>query len=155
LTVEQYRQLHEMRREYNRFIFQAPTIVVAIAVGTFAVLFRGNSVPDLGTTFAWVLFGVGVFVLIIGYWALRSRKLLRLSEKSLMDLERRHGHRDVKMYPDEFKKPEMPRLLRLSSTLLIAWSVVVLGVVLLGVAIYMLRHPVPLAPTAVVHLRFF
>ncbi len=35
LTVEQYEQLHEMRREYNRFIFQAPTIVVAVVGGSF------------------------------------------------------------------------------------------------------------------------
>jgi len=83
LTVEQYRQLHEMRREYIRFIFQAPTIVVAIVVGTLAVLFKGNSAldfngsPTIAGAFAGVvLLPVGGFVLVIGYWAFRSRWLL-------------------------------------------------------------------------------
>jgi hypothetical protein len=72
LTVEQYRQLHEMRREYNRFIFQAPSIMVAIIVGSVAVLFRGNTPPDLTNLsqalgFVVVLFPIGIFVLVLGY----------------------------------------------------------------------------------------
>jgi len=82
LTVEQYRQLHEMRREYIRFIFQAPTIVVAIVVGTLAVLFKGTAHSTSTEShhcraFAGVvLLPVGGFVLVIGYWAFRSRWLL-------------------------------------------------------------------------------
>ena len=139
LTAEQYEQLHEMRREYNRFIFQAPTIVVAVVAGTLAFLGQGGSAPDLImkptrlAPLAEILMLLAGFILVIGYWAFRSQILLRQSEKTLKQMENAHGHPEFVMFPFELRL-QLTWWKRLPSTLFIVIYILFVGVTMLVIA---------------------
>jgi hypothetical protein len=130
LAVAQYEQLHEMRREYNRFIFQAPTIVVTVAGASLAVLpfiLGGNLTRAIGLVVAAVLFiSISGFTFVLGYWALRSQVLLRATEKTLKRMEKTYGHPDMLMYPYEVS-PELPRWQRGPSTRFIVYYIFIIG----------------------------
>ena len=125
----QYKQLHEMRREYNRFIFQAPTIVIAVIAGTFALLFKEEMSLTLSTlsNFALVLILLSGFILVIGYWALRSQILLRKAESSLKAIEKSYGSSEIKMYPYEINT-ELSWWKKWPSTLFIVSYILTIGI---------------------------
>jgi len=133
-VVAQYEQMHEMRREYNRFVFQAPTIVVAVAGGLLAVMatsrgFEGGlSLNGLRTTWG-LLLAVGVFVLVVGYWALRSRLLLLGIERALEGLEARFGEGAQGVYPSRINQG-LKRWQRGPSSLFIILYILLLGLLL-------------------------
>ena len=141
LTVVQYEQLHEMRREYNRFIFQAPTIVVAVVAGTLALFSSTTDFFATGITKAHIkqsaeLFIVlSGFILVISYWALRSRVLLRSLELTLYEYEGRlGGHPEVASYPFDINKG-LRWWERGPSTLFIVVYLMVMGVLFMFVGL--------------------
>lgn len=141
LIQAQYEQLHEMRREYNRVLFQAPTIVVTVAGASLAVLpflLGANLTRTLGTAIGTILFiSISGFVFVLGYWALRSRILLRAAEKTLKSLEQIHGHPDLIMYPYEVNS-ELPAWQRWPSSRLIVVYIFIIGVALFIVGLIVL-----------------
>jgi hypothetical protein len=133
VVVAQYEQLHEMRREYNRFIFQAPTIVVAIIGGAVALV-GDDLLLDWAVLeeYAALLLIVAAFTLVMGYWALRSRLLLRGLEVTLKEFERSNGFVDMRAYPSDLSA-DLPLWQRLPSTLFIVLYIMAVGI-LFGIA---------------------
>jgi hypothetical protein len=121
--VAQYEQLHEMRREYNRFIYQAPSLVVVLVGGLIAVVVttsKGNNVNffRLESLRTWwpLLFLAGAFSGVIGYWSYRSQILLRRCEATLQDMEQKYGDRKFCVYPFEVNATLGKRYQKMSST---------------------------------------
>lgn len=128
----QYRQLHEMRREYNRFIFQAPTIVVAIIGGTLAIIVKNGSAltTSILASYAEMLFLLSGFILVIAYWALRSQILLKKAEYTLKIIEKEYGDPKLKMYPYEINQG-ISWWKKGSSTKFIVFYIFILGIFML------------------------
>jgi len=141
-VVAQYEQLHEMRREYNRFIFQAPTIVVAVIGGSLVFMGQGAGDASLEPALSaivknWapVLVVLAGFLFVIGYWSLRSQVLLRRSEQTLHELEVANGSGNLLMYPFQVSH-ELRWWQRGRSTLYIVGYILILSVLFLGLGLW-------------------
>lgn len=129
--IAHYEQVHEMRRDYLKQVFQAPTIVVAVGGVVLAVFEDHLSDVDMDlpmrlSVMADVLLVLSGFVLVIAYWAYRSRLLLRRLEKTLVEIEARYACSGFVSYPFELNR-ELGVWKRLPSTLFIVVFLHLLG----------------------------
>lgn len=87
LVAERYKQMHVMRREYNRYIYQGPAITVAVTGATFGFLASATA-PTATLLRLFVvslaLLVVAGFTTVMWYWVFRARILLKDIEEQLM-----------------------------------------------------------------------
>ena len=116
----QYEQMHESKRQWERFIWQTPVLLASIVGIIYALtaendgfrLFENDWMNTIGTGF------LAFFAVSLTTWAQRSRLLLRNIETELMKLEENENWVAYTKYPAQLNN-DLRRIDRISSTKMI------------------------------------
>jgi hypothetical protein len=119
---KQYDQMHQCKREWEKYVWQSPIILATIIAGSLAWastgsinFFEGHFILSISEI------SIGLLCFVIAYWTHRSRVLLRITEKKLIQLEEKYFIDVIPKYPINLNLEINSSFDKLSSTKMMVW----------------------------------
>lgn len=143
---KQYEQMHQSKREWEKYIWQSPIIFTTLITATFAFITAHSVEFFTGKLEIAIIFSaLGTLCCVIAYWAHRSRILLRITEEKLIYIEEKYFIESIPKYPINLNKEIKSRLDKLSSTKIMIRFMFVISFITIIIAFvefvcYLVKH---------------
>ncbi len=127
----QYIQMHETKRQWERFIWQSPILMATIVGGIYAIAASGRGYAIFQDSI-WNLLATGFlafFGFALTFRTHRSRLLLRNIERELSRLEEANFSQIFDKYPHQLNK-NLTGINNISSTKFMVWFLVSVSIFL-------------------------